>query len=321
MKILITGATGLFGSHLAKTFAHLGELHALVRPGADKRLLGSLINDIVWHEGDINDIVALEEALEGKDLVIHSAGLVSFQPRDGQKLMQVNVKGTENLVNAMLDAGIKKLIHISSVAALGRNPELNTIDEEHKWIDSDWNTPYAISKHFADLEVWRGVQEGLDAMIFYPSILMGKFSYQRSSTQIYEYVLSGNSYYPRGKVNYIDVRDASELLFRLFQNNQWNQGFILNKEALSYRVFFENMAKSFGKKAPHKEVKNWMLEFALFFTSMARNLGLSKSPLNRQTAMLSQLEIVMDNSKVKRTLDFEYRPLAETLEWANSNDL
>ncbi|WP_291780144.1 NAD-dependent epimerase/dehydratase family protein [Cecembia sp.] len=320
MKILITGATGLFGSHLAKTFAHLGEIHALAREGANKRLLGSLKNDIIWHEGDINDIITLEEALEGKDLVIHSAGLVSFQPKDSQKLMQVNVKGTENLVNAMLDGGIKKLIHISSVAALGRNPELNTLDEEHKWIDSDWNTPYAISKHYADLEVWRGVQEGLKAMLFYPSILMGKLSYQRSSTQIYDYILDGNSYYPKGKVNYIDVRDASELVFQLFQNNQWNQGFILNKEALSYRLFFEKMAESLGKKAPHKEVKNWMLEFALFFSSLTRKLGLFKSPLNRQTAMLSQLEIEMDNSKVMRTLNFEYRTLAETLEWANSND-
>jgi dihydroflavonol-4-reductase len=321
MKIFITGATGLFGSHLARKFAPLGELHALIRPGSKKELLGPLEESIIWHEGNLNDIETLEEALEGMDLVVHAAGLVSFNPKDRELLMQVNKKGTENLVNILLGKGIKKFIHISSVAALGRSPEINVVDEEHKWIDSDWNTPYAISKHFGDLEVWRGAQEGLDVLILYPGILMGRITDQRSSTKIYEYVLEESSYYPKGKVNYIDVRDAAELVLQLYQKNQWNQGFILNKEALRYQAFFEEMAKSFDKKAPDKAVQNWMLEFALFFASLSRRLGLSKSPLNRQMAMLSQLDLEMDNSKVRRVLNFEYRALSETLDWAKSNEL
>ncbi|EKB49357.1 NAD-dependent epimerase/dehydratase family protein [Cecembia lonarensis] len=320
MKILITGATGLFGSHLAKSFAPIGELHGLIRPNSSKSMLGSLQDQITWHEGDLSDVVALEECLEGKDLVIHAAGLVSFNPEDQEKLMQVNTKGTENLINSMLETGVSKIIHISSVAALGRSPEINLIDEEHKWVESNWNTPYAISKHLADLEVWRGVQEGLSALIVYPSILMGRIADQRSSTQIYNYVLEENSYYPKGRVNYIDVRDAAELVLRLFTAEKWNEGFILNSDAIPYKDFFEEMAKAFGKKAPNKEVQDWMLEFALFFTTIGRKLGLTKSPLNRQTAMLSQLELIMDNSKVNRMLDFAYRPLAETLAWAKSNE-
>lgn len=320
MKILITGITGLFGSRLAKKFAPLGEIHGLIRPSSNKSLLGEMQNTIIWHEGDLNDVVALESSLEGMDLVIHAAGMVSFNPQDKDQLMQINAKGTELLINSMLEAGIKKIIHISSVAALGRSPELNIIDEDHKWIESDWNTPYAISKHLADLEVWRGVQEGLEALIVYPSILMGRIADKRSSTQIYNYVLEGNSYYPKGTVNYIDVRDAADLVLQLFEKGKWNEGFILNKEAISYKAFFEEMAKSFGKAAPTKEVKDWMLHFALFFTALARKLGISKSPLNRQTAMLSQLDLIMDNSKVQAALNFNYRNLSETLDWAKSNE-
>ena len=320
MKIFLTGATGLFGNHLARVFAGMGELHALVRPGADKSLLGELAHQMVWHEGSLHDLEALQKSILGMDMVIHAAGMVSFNPSDEQELMRVNAQGTENLVNSMLESGVKNIIHISSVAALGRSPERDLIDESHKWVSSEWNTPYAISKHQADLEVWRGVQEGLNALIVYPSILLGRIADKRSSTQIYDYVLEENSYYPKGTVNYIDVRDAAELVKLLFEKGRWNEGYILNKEALSYKEFFTEMAQSFGKKAPSKEVKDWMLHFALFFTSLARKLGLSKSPLNKQTAMLSQLAITMDNSKLKKTVDFKFRTLPETLEWARSNE-
>lgn len=320
MKILITGATGLFGSHLARIFAPLGEIYALVRPKSDKRLLGTLADKINWIEGDLLDGISLEEALTGKDLVIHAAGMVSFRSEDKGQLMEINAKGTENLINGMLTSGVDKIIHISSVAALGRSPELNLIDETHKWTESDLNTPYAISKHYAELEVWRGVQEGLKAIVVYPSVLLGKISDQRSSTQIYDYVLEENSYFPRGTVNYIDVRDAAELVLRLFQKELWNEGFVLNKEGISYQRFFVEMAKAFDKKAPSKEVKDWMINFALALTWIGKMVGLSKSPLNKQTAMLAQLEVVMDNSKVDNILKFKYTPLSETLHWAKSNE-
>ncbi|PSL02915.1 NAD-dependent epimerase/dehydratase family protein [Cecembia rubra] len=320
MKILITGATGLFGSYLTRKFASLGEIYALARPESDKRLLRSFADQIHWIEGDLLDEVSLEEALLGKDLVIHSGGMVSFRSEDKDKLMQVNAKGTENLINGMLASNVEKIIYISSVAALGRSPELKSIDESHKWTESDLNTPYAISKHHAELEVWRGVQEGLKAIVVYPSILMGKIDDGRSSTQIYNYVLEENSYYPKGTINYIDVRDAADLVFRIHQKELWNEGFILNKEGISYQRFFEEMAYSFGKKVPNKEVKDWMINFALFFTWLGKKLGINKSPLNRQTAMLAQLEAVMDNSKVDKLIEFQYTSLGETLDWAKSNE-
>lgn len=321
MKILITGATGLLGNHLVRKFAPQGEIHALIRKESNKDLISDYSQEIIWHEGDLNDIISLEEALKDIDLVIHAAGLVSFNPEDESKLMSVNVKGTANLIDCMLQFGINKLIHVSSVSALGRSPETKTVNENQRWIKSDYNTPYAVSKYFADLEVWRGVQEGLDAIIVYPSILLGKISDQRSSSKIYNYVLEGNSYYPKGSVNYIDVRDAAELIWQLYQKEVWNEGYILNKESLPYKIFFEKMSKAFNKKAPSKEVKKWMLEFVLVFSWIGRKLGISKSPLNKQTAMLSQLEVYMDNSKILNLLQYDFTPLEQTLSWAKTNEI
>lgn len=321
MKILFTGATGLFGRYLVEKFLHLGEIHAFTRSTSNQKVLAPYHEKIIWHIGDLSDGISIEEALEGVDLVIHVAGWVSFEARDEEKLMSVNHQGTANLVNSMLSCGVKKLIHISSVAALGRSPELNTINEEHKWLDSEWNTPYAVSKHLADLEVWRGVQEGLEAIVVYPSVLLGKIEDNRSSTQIYDYVLGENKYFPKGSINYIDVRDAAEIVLRLYEKKLWNNGFILNRESLSYQTFFSEMAKSFGKKPPTKEVKDWMIHIALLLTWITKKIGISKSPLNKQTAMLSQLEIFMDNTKIKELLEFEFTPLPETLKWAQSNEI
>lgn len=320
MKIFITGATGLFGSYLVRKFTALGEIHGLKRANSDLRLLGEFAEKVIWHDGDINDVVSLEEALKSSDLVIHAAGMVSFDPKDEKMLMDINAVGTSNVVNSMLELGIKKIIHISSVAALGRNPEASIIDENHKWTESELNTPYAISKYSADLEIWRGVQEGLEAIVVQPSVLLGKIADDRSSTRIYNYVLEENSFYPIGSVNYIDVRDAADLVWLLYQKAAWNQSFILNAASIPYKLFFEEMAKAFGKKAPSKPVKGWMLNVALFFNWFANKLGRVKNPLNKQTAMLSQLKVHMDNSKINKLISPRYRTLQETLVWAKSNE-
>ncbi|MEP1956098.1 MAG: NAD-dependent epimerase/dehydratase family protein, partial [Algoriphagus sp.] len=182
MNILITGITGLFGSYLAKEFARLGAIHGFIRPESSLRLLEDVDFPITWHKGDLADIESIEEALGGIDLVIHAAGKVSFDSRDKDSLHHINVDGTTNLVNAMLNTGVKKLLHVSSVSAIGRSPELMKLDENFKWTESPLNTDYGISKYLAELEAWRGEQEGLQLIVVNPSILLGKVSDDRSST-------------------------------------------------------------------------------------------------------------------------------------------
>lgn len=320
MKILITGATGLFGSYLSKKFMEEGEILAIKREHRSKGLLAGHEEGITWVEGDILDPLSLEEAMENVDLVIHSAGMVSFNPGDEAELMKINVGGTANVVNAMLAKGVKKLIHVSSVSALGRTADAKVSDENTPWVESKLNTPYAISKYQAELEVWRGVQEGLEALVVLPTVILGKISDDRSSTQIYHYVLEESKYYPAGTVNFIDIRDAVEITHQLFKKNLWGEKFILNNSAVPYKDFFKTMADIFGKNAPTKKVSPVQINLAIFFIRIGRLLGLTKNPLNRQTAMLAQLSITMDNTKVQEEINFRFRSLEESFKWALSNE-
>lgn len=319
MKILITGITGVLGSRLAKQFSEAGEIHGFKRADASLSLMDKTL-PIVWHEGDLTDPISLEEALEGIDLVIHAAGLVSFDEKDRQLLNKVNWEGTANLVNAMLEKGVGRLIHVSSVAALGKSPDQRTVDENQQWVNSPLDTPYAISKHFGDLEVWRGVQEGLQALVVHPSVILTKLSDQRSSAQIYDYVLTEKSYYPLGTINYIDVRDVVSLIYQLFQKNSWNESVILSADSISYKEFFATMAKVFEKEAPSKPVTTFLLKLALWTQGIGKIFGLVKSPLNKQVAMMSQLQVIMDNTKVKSLIPYEFIPLEQSFQWALSND-
>lgn len=316
MNILITGITGLFGSQLAKEFSKLGKIHGLKRDHSSLELLQDLDFEIHWHQGDIFDVDTLLSALIGIDLVIHSAGLVSFLSRDRERLFEVNTIGTANLVNAMLSAGVGKLVHVSSVAAIGRSPELIAINEEFKWAESPLNTEYAVSKYWAELEAWRGAQEGLDLIVVNPSVLLGKSSYGRSSAEIYSYVLDENKFFPKGDINYIDVRDAAIITRALVENQAWGERYILNKESLSYRDFFSEIASVFGKKAPKIPLSNWQISLGTSLISLLRAFGWSKIQLNKKTAMLSQQTIRFENEKVQNFLGHHYFSLRESLEWA-----
>ncbi len=320
MKILITGITGLLGSYIARRFIPHEEIYGLKRKESDLRLLGDLTHQIQWYNGDINDFESLEAALEDKDLVIHAAGLISFDPADNDSLMKINVNGTAMLVNAMLENGVKKIIHISSVSALGRSPGDTVLDENHKWATSKQHTPYAISKYLGELEVWRAAQEGLEVMVLLPSVILGKISDQRSSTEIYDHVLTENRFYPKGNINYLDVRDAAEQVYLLYQKGVWGNRFILNSECISYKEFFQKMALVFGKKAPKVKVNSRMMRLILSFLWIGKRLRLTKTLLNPQTARLAQGKVSMDNSKIKNLLKFHFRTLEETFEWAKSNE-
>jgi nucleoside-diphosphate-sugar epimerase len=320
MKILITGITGFLGAYLARKFLAIGEIHGLKRPNSDFRLLGDLVDQIHWIEGDVTDIISLEEAFDGKDLIIHAAGLVSFKASDDKKLMKINLEGTTNVVNVMLEKGIKKLIHISSVAALGKNPDLDILDEAYKWTTSPLNTSYAISKYLGELEVWRAAQEGLEVIVVLPSVLLGKISDKGRSTGLYEHVLKGGKYFPAGNINFLDVRDAAELIFLLYKKSVWGKRFILNHQALSYKSFFGKMSEVFGKNAPDKKITPTILRVLLAGMWLSKTLGFSENEVNTKTLMLAQMIVYMDNQKVQNLLQYQYTPLEETFAWALANE-
>ncbi|GAB3227459.1 NAD-dependent epimerase/dehydratase family protein [Algoriphagus aestuariicola] len=319
MNILITGITGLFGNQLAREFSQIGNIHGLRRNESQLGLLSDFDFPVHWHQGELSDFESLLDAMQGIDLVVHAAGMVSFLSKDKDLLYEVNTRGTANVVDAMLSVGVKKLVHVSSVAAIGRNPEKRKLDEKSKWIESNLNTEYAVSKYWAELEAWRGEQEGLELIVVNPSVLLGKVSYGKSSTSIYSYVLDENRFFPKGSLNYIDVRDAARITRLLVEKSTWGDRFVLNRESLPFREFFSEIAAVFGKRAPSIPLSSWQISLFSTLVSIAKLFGFKNVPLNRRSAMLSQQNISFDNSKIQSLLDYQFYSLRESLEWAKSS--
>ena len=318
MNILITGVTGLVGSELAREFSALGRIHGLKRANAD---LGAVDLDglgIHWHEGDVLDFNSILEAVEGMDLVIHAAGKVSFLPQDERVLFQVNHQGTVHVVNALLAAGVPRLVYVSTVAALGQVPDQEEYDEKSVWVDVPNPTAYALSKYKAELEVWRGEQEGLEVLVINPAVVLGKISYTRSSGGLYQAVQKGAAFFPAGNLNYIDVRDVAAITRALVEKGAWGERFVLSKESLPYEVFFQQAAAVLGGVPPKTKLPDWLISWGFPILKGLSWLVGKKLPLTAQVAKNAQRKTRYGNQKVEEYLGFEYRTIQETLEWAKT---
>lgn len=320
MLVLVTGATGLVGEAICKKLIENSiKVKALVRPNSNTRALKNSCPTIEFVDGDINDIFSIENAIKEVDFVIHAAGLVSFAPKDKEKLEKVNVEGTENIVNTCLYTQVKKIIFISSIAALGRPSSVPEdtltaeIDENQKWEDSDLNSNYAVSKYKAECEVWRGVAEGLPAVVFNPTIILGEGDWNKSSTQLFKYVWDENKFSTSGFLNYVDVEDVAEAVYLSLMSDIQNERFLLNSGTISFNDFFDKVAKVLNKKAPSIVLKPWMISI-LWRIEAIRSFFTGSTPLiTKETAKTSKNKYVYPNTKVKNQLGLEFKTLDETL--------
>ncbi|OYU66247.1 MAG: epimerase [Cytophagaceae bacterium BCCC1] len=321
MVVLITGATGLVGSAVAKEFLSLGfTVKALIRSESSKSAVRAVSDQIEIVEGDILDIISLDEALQGVDYVVHAAAVVSFSPKERANMYKINIEGTANVVNACLASNIKKLCFISSVAAFGRpaqtlisSGEKITIDEKQKWESSDTNSHYAITKYMAECEVWRGQAEGLSTVIVNPSIVLGEGDWSKSSTQLFKYVFNEKPFYTKGFINYVDVQDLSIIIKTLLLSEIENERFCVSSGLISYKEFFEKIANSFGKKSPSFEVKPWMIDYLWRFEALKSWITGNAPLITKETAKTSRLQVFYNSNKLKKAIEFEFRPLATTL--------
>jgi dihydroflavonol-4-reductase len=321
MKILITGATGLVGSTVARQF--LAENHtvfALFRPGSDRSLLADIENKIQWIEGDVLDISSLEKAIEDVEYVVHTAAVVSFVPRDRKMMYKVNMEGTANVVNVCLKYEIKKLCHVSSIAALGRPDSRKiiggqdlVIDEEQRWEESPENSEYAKSKHLAELEVWRGMAEGLNAVIVNPTLILGEGDWSKSSTQIFRYVYQEKPFYTEGIANYVDVQDVARAVAALLFSDVSGERFLLNAGSISYQSLFNSIADAMGKKRPSFKVGPGLAAIIWRIEAVRTWLMGTKPLITKETAQSSARRFRYDNGKIKKTIGFEFQPIEKTI--------
>ncbi|HNE28527.1 MAG TPA: SDR family NAD(P)-dependent oxidoreductase, partial [Saprospiraceae bacterium] len=232
--ILVTGGTGFVGSYLIRLLVQHGyHVRALRRADSAMHLVHDVADRVEWVEADVTDLVALEEAFEGVTQVCHCAAMVSFHPRDVRRMMQVNVDGTANIVNLCLHFGVRKLVHVSSIAAIGRSKERKHLDEKSPWVQSKVTSQYAISKYQGEQEAWRGHAEGLDVAIVNPAIILGSGYWNVGSGRFFQQVNDGLKFWPVGRSGFVDVRDVAQFMLLLLGNNISGERYILNAGNIS----------------------------------------------------------------------------------------
>ena len=316
--VLITGATGLVGSHLA---LHLLENNEDVR--AIYRTLSAiektkslfalykkefLFEKIEWIQADITDIPSLEITFKNIEYVYHCAALISFDPKDEKKLRKTNIEGTANIVNFCLANRIKKLCYVSSIAALGDLKEYETtITEETEWNPEKPHSDYAISKYGAEIEVWRGYQEGLPIVIVNPGVILGLGYWKTGSGEIFSKVQKGLLFYTKGITGFVTVNDVVKIMTQLMKSNINGERYIVIAKNISFEKILITIAKALKVKSPSIYAKPWLTEIVWRLDWLASSFFYSKRRLSKDMAQSLHSENYISNEKVKKNLDFTFQ--------------
>jgi nucleoside-diphosphate-sugar epimerase len=326
--ILVTGGTGLVGTYLLYELIRKGhKVRALLRPGKKPYQtqnlfdclapdIDKLIENIEWVEGDVLDAFSLQQAMQGIEYVYHCAAFISFDPRDLKEMLAVNIDGTANVVNACLENGIKKLCYVSSIASLGQAEKGEVIDENAKWKTSKLNSGYAISKYGGEREVWRGIEEGLNAVIVNPSVIIGAGCHRKATNQLFHSIEKFLPFYTSGINGYVDVRDVVKAMILLMESNLSGERFVLNSENLPLREFFEKAANILGKAHPHIEVNSTILTTIAWLDGMRSRIFGTKPLLTRENARAAMAKSYYSSDKLQAAFDFKFIPITESLKEA-----
>jgi len=280
----------------------------------------TLYNKIEWVKADLNDVPALEKAFKNVSYVYHCAAFVSFEPDKYHLLRRINIYGTSNIVNLCISNNVKKLCYVSSVAAIG-NPQNSeqTSDEETYWNPEEDHSVYAITKYGAEIEVWRGTQEGLDAVIVNPGVILGPGHWKSGgSGSLVRLIYKGVPYYTTGVSSYVDIWDVIDVMTQLMNSNIKNERYILASEHLSFNDFQTRVAKALNVEPAKKEANKLMLEIAWRLDWLNHKLRGKRRKLSKQMAKTVRLKRYYDTSKIKQALNFEFTPIDESISKVSS---
>ena len=323
--ILVTGGTGLVGAHLLVSLTQQhNKIRAMRRKSSNhdavKNVFSYYYDDIApfydkieWVEGDIIDVNSLEKAFKEITHVYHVAAIVSFNPKDYWKMRKTNIEGTANVVNFSLTHNVKKLCFVSSIAAVDKTAKNGFIDETGDWNVETNNYGYAITKHGAETEVWRGTQEGLDAVIVNPGVILGSGSWGTSSGQIFSKVHDGLKLYTEGTTGYVGVKDVVKSMVLLMESEIKNERYILVAENLRLKDVLFKIAEVFGKKRPSIKVTKTLSEIAWRVLSIVKVFGIQPR-LTKQTASSIHNQYYFSNEKIKKAIGIEFEPMSKTIQ-------
>jgi dihydroflavonol-4-reductase len=324
---LVTGSTGLVGTHMMWHLLQLNEpVRALRRADSNVGQVlelfeffdpknGKLYFDkIEWFWGDVNEISTLLDACEGCSIIYHVAALVSYHSADRKNMYRVNVEGTANVVNAALEKKVKKLCHVSSIAALGKVNSGEWVDELTEWKDSKNNTHYGITKFLSEMEVWRGVQEGLDAVVINPGLIIGPGDFERSSGTLFSLLHSGLSYYPTGGTGVIAAMDVARIMHRLAHSDVINERFIAVAENVSMQELFGQISTALGKTRGTKPIQSSLLQLIRLLHWIREKFTGIKAKVTRESVMNTSIRVYYKTDKLKNIFPENLLPIHEAVQ-------
>ncbi len=318
-KVLITGGTGFLGAYIIRELVDQGYFVRAIRRSNKLPFFipAAILDKVEWVDGDVLDIVSLDEAMEGVDTVIHSAAMVSFDPKEKKEMFHVNIDGTANMVNVALEKGVRRFVHISSVAALGRTANGDHVTEDKKWQHSKLNTQYAISKYHAEREVWRGMGEGLNVVVLNPSTILGYGDWHSSSCAIFKNTFKEFPWYTNGVNGFVDVQDVARAAVLLMKSDISAERFIVNSENWSFRQLLSSIAAGLNKKQPTREATPFLGEIAWRLEKFKSFFSGKKPLLTKQSARVAQSRTYFEHQKLLQALPgFSFTPLAQSVKQA-----
>ena len=312
--ILVTGATGFLGSEVAMQLAKKNINIRCTKRSTSiiPEILRPFTEYIEWVDADFMDIFALEEALKDITQVFHCAAWVSLKQADKKQMINANVNGTANLVNNCVENNIR-LVHVSSVAAVGLAKPDELITENHHLDQATETDGYALSKLESEMEVWRGIAEGLDALIVNPSIIFGANAGTTGSGQLFETVRKGLKFYTAGSSGFVDVEDVAKCMILLMGTDLTAERYIISAENRDYKQITAEIAEDFGIKAPSIFAKAWMMGLAWRSAALISAITRKDPALDKVSAQAASMTRNYDNSKIKKAIGFEFKPISKTI--------
>ena len=312
--VLITGATGFLGSELALQLVKQG-----VGVRCTKRttsvipeILKPFEKQIDWVDADLMDVFALENALAGAAQVYHCAAWVSLKQADKEAMIRQNVTGTANLVNLCMDYDCR-LVHVSSVAAIGLAKPGDLIAENHHLDQATETDGYALSKLESEMEVWRGIAEGLEAVIVNPSIIIGASAGTNGSGELFDRVRKGLKFYTLGSCGFVDVEDVAKCMIALMNSDMIAERFIVSAENRTFKQITTEIADGFGVKPPSIYATPWMLGLAWRAARIWAMLTGTKPAIDKVSAQSASMTRDYDNTKIKNAIGIEFKPISESI--------
>lgn len=322
--ILVTGGTGLVGSHLLHFLLSRKEgVKAVYRSEESIEKTRSvfkaydaekLFDSILWVKADISDYFSLEDIFDNIDYVYHCAAVVSFDRKWADKMNEINIEGTEHLVNLSLQHQVKKFCFVSSVASLGEYADGKCADEDTLWAHTKTTSEYSTSKFYAESAVWRAAEEGLNVVIVNPATIIGYGSWEESSTAIIKKVATGLNYYTTGSNGFVGVTDVVKAMYLLMNSEVSSERFVLVSENWSFKKLLEQIALGLGKKPPQKEAPRGIANLLRRLDEARYFLFGSSTVLTKQTVATAYRQHCYSAEKIKNRFNFQFEPMESVIQ-------